>query len=116
MPGAQPVSGDYDGDGRSDFAVFDSGAGAWYVLAADQSTAIAWQLPWGMPGGQPVSGDYDGDGRSDFAVFESNTACWFILSADQAAVIAWQLPWGMPGAWLNERAAQPTQSSSTPSF
>ena len=107
---------DYDGDGRSDFAVFDPGAGAWYVLSADQAAVIAWQLPWGMPGAQPVSGDYDGDGRSDFAVFESNTACWFILSADQAAVIAWQLPWGMPGAWLNERAAQPTQSSSTPSF
>ena len=54
LPGAWPLTGDYDGDRRSDFAVFEPAAARWYVLGADQATALAWQLAWGRPGYWPV--------------------------------------------------------------
>lgn len=48
--------GDYDGDGRADFALFDRSAGRWYVLAADQRSLIAWGLEFGWTGAIPVPG------------------------------------------------------------
>lgn len=99
QPGAAGiVANDFDNDRRSDFAILDKSQSAWYVLAADQATAIAWAVPWGLPGTRSVSGDFDGDGKSDFAIFDQNSGMWYVLAADQATPIAWALSWGIPGA------------------
>ncbi len=69
------VVGDYNGDGKTDFAVYRGGA-----ASGDQSTwffrttpggPINYQ-PWGSNGDFPAPGDYDGDGKNDFVVQRNN--------------------------------------------
>ncbi|MBI3987028.1 MAG: VCBS repeat-containing protein [Lentisphaerae bacterium] len=95
-PGAQPVPGDYDGDGVSDIAVFDQNTGAWSIRTLGGSVE-AWGVSWGWSGAEPVSGDYDGDGLDDLAVFDSNTGYWYIRTVS-GTILVWALPWGWPGA------------------
>lgn len=66
---AKAAPGDYDGDGKTDAAVFNSGT--WTVKkSSDNSTAT---ISHGASGDLPVSGDYDGDGVTDAAVFRPST-------------------------------------------
>jgi hypothetical protein len=66
MMGDVYVPADFDGDGRTDRAVWRSGV--FYVWLS--RTGALQAQPWGMAGDDPrVSGDYDGDGRADFAVY-----------------------------------------------
>ena len=73
------VPADYDGDRKSDLAIYRNGV--WYVL---QSSNNAFrQIQFGIAGDIPVSGDYDGDGKADLAVFR--TGIWYVLnSADNS--------------------------------
>ncbi len=64
-------SGDYDGDGTSDIAVFRPGNGLWAVRGLTRCY-------FGDSGSLPVSGDYNGDGTSDIAMFKPSTAGWSI--------------------------------------
>ncbi|MER6850435.1 FG-GAP-like repeat-containing protein, partial [Streptomyces flaveolus] len=83
--GSKPVSGDYDGDGRTDVGVlYDYGAradggGNRTGLWTFRSTGSGFAKPvkvwdsvdggsWSWAGSKPVSGDYDGDGRTDVGV------------------------------------------------
>ncbi len=88
------VINDYDGDGKSDLAVFDGSSGYWFVSNLDEEIL---QLQWGWSSAIPVPGDYLGDGKSDLAMFDGSNGYWYICSAE-GALIAWQYPWGWPGA------------------
>ncbi|MBI3986478.1 MAG: choice-of-anchor D domain-containing protein, partial [Lentisphaerae bacterium] len=87
---------DYDGDGQSDLAIFDSNTGYWYVRSVS-GTAIAWAIQWGWPGAKAVEGDYEGDGVCDMAVFDGNTGYWYIRTVSGEA-LTWATGWGWPGA------------------
>jgi hypothetical protein len=52
-PGVRPVSGDFDGDGKDDLAIFDENTGRWFIRALAGPT-IAWETYWGWPGVQPI--------------------------------------------------------------
>ena len=86
-----PVTGkatcDYNGDGRSDIAVWRPGSGYWFIK--DQG-----QYQWGMPGDIPVPGDYNGDGTTDIAVWRPSSGTWFV-NFPTGAPSAWQ--WGQAG-------------------
>ena len=72
---------DYDGDGKTDFAVWRPGDGRWFVLpSSKRPPSITVQL--GQAGDIPVQdGDYDGDKKTDFAVFRPGIGTWFVLSS-----------------------------------
>src|SRR5688500_14374606 len=60
------VRGDFDGDGRTDLAVYRPGEGIWYL---NRSTDGFAGLRWGISSDQLTPGDFDGDGKTDPAVF-----------------------------------------------
>lgn len=84
-------SGDYDGDGTSDWVVFRPSNNFWYVL----TTAGGFkEQGWGDFGDMPVSGDYDGDGKTDYAVYRPSAGYWFVWTQTDGYMF---VGWGEPG-------------------
>lgn len=74
----QPVWNDYDGDGKTDLAVYSEKAGAWRIwLSTADWTPEDLSGPGG-PGQRPVPGDYDGDGKFDPAAYAEADGGWTV--------------------------------------
>jgi len=70
------VINDFDGDGKTDLAIYYPASGVWSVILSDSLT-VTNVTTWCGSGYLPAPGDYDGDGKTDFMVFESATARWY---------------------------------------
>ncbi len=67
---------DFDGDGKSDIAIFRPVSGDWWILRSrDNSTTVA---RFGSMGDIPTPGDYDADGLTDFSVYRPSSNDWYI--------------------------------------
>lgn len=91
------VTGDWDGDGKADLAVYRNGAQGnqsyFFYRPSAQSSVDFVALSWGAGGDEAVRGDFDGDGRLDAAVFRASNQAWYILqsSTNQARYDSWGL-------------------------
>lgn len=89
--GDKPVMADYDGDGKSDPAVFRSGV--WYRI--NSATTTYQVVNFGVSGDIPAPADYDADNRADITVFRPSTGQWFSLLTGGGGYIV--TPFGVNG-------------------
>ncbi|HPJ15854.1 MAG TPA: VCBS repeat-containing protein, partial [Spirochaetota bacterium] len=83
------LSGDYNADGRTDIALYDSRSGRWYVGENYRDEVNGFKLNWKLYkeftpresvlfGFDRFSGDFNGDGYSDFMLFDRENGEWII--------------------------------------
>ncbi|MDH3494409.1 MAG: FG-GAP-like repeat-containing protein [Acidobacteriota bacterium] len=89
--GDRPVRGDFDGDGKSDLAVFRPADGNWFIRQSSNGQLRVDR--WGIASDTIVSGDFDGDAKTDLTVFRNGV--WYIKRSSNGAAL--YRSWGVSG-------------------
>jgi subtilisin family serine protease len=91
--GSYMLRGDFDGDGKTDLAVWRPSNGLWFIV--NSSNGSLRTQGWGATGDIPVPGDYDGDGKTDIAVWRPSNGLWFIINSSDGSQRT--VGWGAAG-------------------
>lgn len=89
---------DFDGDGKSDIAVYRPNTGNWFWINSANSSFNT--IAFGSAEDKIVPGDYDGDGRTDIGVFRPSSGMWYQYSVNPArpnAAVIRSRQWGASG-------------------
>lgn len=103
----QIQSSDFDGDGRSDYAVFRPSTGQWFLRYS--STGATASFYWGMQGDIPVPANVSGDARAELIVYRPSNGTWYIRNSDGTSR---SVQWGVNGDhpvpmdWNNDGKAE----------
>jgi len=87
---ATGVAGDFNGDGKSDLAVYRDGY--WSIYSLANGIILNGAGVWGGPDSITAPGDYDGDGKADLAVYRDGY--WSIFSLANGIILNNAGPWG----------------------
>lgn len=75
---------DFDGDGKSDLALFTKSTGYWDVMPSSGGTNLHFKF--GGSSTQPAVADYDGDTLDDVALRNNSTLKWYISRSSSTLV------------------------------
>jgi hypothetical protein len=89
------VVGDFDGDRKTDVAVFRPLTALWYILQSSTNYMTYATRSFGLDTDLLVPGDYDGDGIADAAVYRPCFGTWHILQSSTNYATALMQPWGL---------------------
>jgi hypothetical protein len=86
---------DFDGDGKSELAVWKQSTATWNIKYADGTNS---SQQWGsvQAGDIPMPADYDGDGKTDYAVWRQSTGNWYVIYSSDGSTSTRQ--WGNAAA------------------
>ena len=87
------LTGDFDGDAKSDISVYRPSTSEWFVVRSGGAGVM--HLAFGAVGDLPVPGDYDADGHQDVAVFRPANCMWYLYETSTGAIRTIQ--WGTWG-------------------
>jgi hypothetical protein len=92
-----PVPGDYDGDGKTDQAIWRGQNSLWYIRKSTNGQPLTqlWGANYSPYFDVPVQGDYDGDGKTDFAVWRPTDGTFYVLKSSDGLNLIEQ--WGSNG-------------------
>jgi hypothetical protein len=84
---------DFDGDGKTDLAIFRPAPGEWWINRSSNASTYAFQF--GASTDKIVPADYTGDAKIDVAFWRPSTGQWFILRSEDSTFYGF--PFGANG-------------------
>jgi CSLREA domain-containing protein len=84
---------DFDGDGKTDVAIFRPSVAEWWINRSSTGNTIAGQF--GATTDKIVPGDFTGDGKTDIAIWRPSTGEWFVLRSEDGSYFSF--PFGTNG-------------------
>lgn len=79
LAGDIPLTGDLNGDGRTDLLLYRPSDGLWYSGLTTPAGALTWggsTLQFGTADYTPLVGDMNGDGRDDLVIYSRTNGRW----------------------------------------
>ena len=98
IPGDEPFSGDFDGDGVDELGLHRPSTGFVYLRLEHASGVADTEFFYGAPGDTVMVGDWDGDGDDTLAILRDAEGRWYFRLDNSLGVADHVLRAGPKGA------------------